>query len=187
MEITHAMGVAGGCTFDVGGYRGNLPPMTGEFDISWPSLSGVGQRRTNLFVRGHKKTFPQYRHPNWCDQTKPVWDGEWEQEAGYRAVAKEVGVAPEPASQRVPEVIVTVTRDGTPVANQYVYLIPAGGQSTNPIGVMTDADGKAWFVLQEPGRYRTVCGDLETGFQVSMQPVKQDPGYEYIQEVAVGD
>jgi len=187
MEITYDMGVAGGCTFDVGGYRGSLPPMTGNFTISWPSLSGRGQRRQNLYLRGHKKTFPEFRHPNWCDPTKPVWRGQWSEEAGYRAVAEKAGVTPGIASERVPEVIVTLTRAGKPVAHEYVYVLPQAGQSANPVGVMTDAAGTAWFVLPEPGKYRAVSGDLETTFDTSRQPLKQAPGYHYIQQVRLGD
>ncbi len=187
MEITCEKGVAGGCAFDVGGYRGSLPPMTSEFTITWPSVSGVGQRRRNLYLRGHKTNFPEYRHPNWCDPATPVFRGEWKEEAGYRAVAEKAGTLPEPACLRAPEVIVTVTSNGEPVAGDYVFLAPEAGQSTKPTGGMPDPDGKAWFVLQEPGTYRAVCGESECVFDAREQPLKVEPGYGYIQWVTLGD
>lgn len=187
MEITYDMGVAGGCTFDVGGYRGNLPPFPRDFTITWPSQSGVGQRRQNLFLRGHKKTFPEYRHPNWCDPSKPVFRGEWQEEPGYRAVAEKANSKPGPARVRVPEVIVTVTAGGKPVASEYVFVLPEAGQSTSAVGVMTDPDGRAWFVLEESGNYRAVCGGEEAVFEASGQPLRLEPGYGYIQRIGLGD
>ena len=194
MEITCDLGIAGGCTFDVGGYHGCFPPFPTAFAITWPSQSGVGQHRTNLILRGHKQTFPETRHPNWCDPSMPVFAGEWAEEAGYREVSEKAngrpyraGGHPGVATRRAPEVIVTVTRRAKPVAGEYVFLIPASGQATNPVGVMTDPEGKAWFVLQEPGTYRAECGGKATTFAASYQPLKLDPGYGYIQRVTLGD
>ena len=56
--------------------------------------------------------------------------------------------------RRAPEIIVAVTVNGRPATNAYVYLEPLGGQAANVRGVMADRNGKAWFVLAEPGRYR---------------------------------
>jgi len=187
LEITYELGVAGGCTFDVGGYEGSLPPFHTNFRISWPSLSGVGHRRWNLLLRGHKKSYPEHRHPNWCDSTKSVFAGEWKEEEGYRQVGEEANGALGVASRRAPEVIVSVTADGKPVAGEYVFLLPEDGQAANPIGVMTDPEGTAWFVLEELGNYRAVCGEKETTFEAAWQPLKVEPGYGYIQRVALGD
>ena len=147
----------------------------------------MGQRRHGLLLRGHKKTYPETRHPNWCDTSKPVFAGEWKEEAGYRAVGEKANGKTGVASVRVPETIVTVTSGGQPVAGQYVLLHPLDGQSTNPVGVLTDARGRAWFVLEEPGRYRVSCGAAETELEASMQPLKLEPGYDYIQWVRLGD
>jgi hypothetical protein len=54
----------------------------------------------------------------------------------------------------VPELIVTVTAAGEPAAQAYVFLEPLDGQATIVRGVMADDRGAAWFVLNEPGRYR---------------------------------
>jgi hypothetical protein len=187
MEITHDLGIGGGCTFDVGGYRGCFPPFPTAFAITWPSQSGVGQHRTNLLLRGHKKTFPEVRHPNWCDPAKPVFAGEWAEEAGYREVSEKANGHLGVATRRVPEVIVTVSRAGKPVAGEHVLLFPASSQAVSPAGVMTDPEGKAWFVLQEPGTYRAECGGRAVTFEASYQPLKLDPGYGYIQWVTLGD
>ena len=48
-----------------------------------------------------------------------------------------------------------------------MYLEPRDGQATNVRGTMADVDGRAWFVLKEPGKYNASCtvdgktGDLE--------------------------
>jgi hypothetical protein len=185
MEVTFDEGVAGGSSFDVGGYRGCLPPMGNEFEISWPSESGLGQRRRNLILRGHKITFPENRHPNWSDPSQPVYLQDWVEEPGYRDVAMKAYGGVEPATVRVPEVIVTVNRNGSPVPHENVILYPEEGQSVVPCGVMTDLEGRAWFVLREPGRYRAVCAENETTFTTTLQPLKLEAGYDYVQYVDI--
>jgi len=73
------------------------------------------------------------------------------------------------------------------VAGKYVFVFPEAGQSTNPAAVMTDPEGRAWFVLEEPGTYRAVSSDSECVFDAQEQPLTIEPGYEYIQWVALGD
>lgn len=183
MEITYEKGVAGGCTFDVGGYKGSLPPLHEAFDIAWPSESGMGQRRRNLLLRGHKATYPETSHFNWCDPAKPVFRGDWAEEEGYRRVCEKANRGLQPARARSPEVIVTVSSAGKPIAGEHVILYPEASQSTNPVGVMTDPQGRAWFVLQEAGRYRACCRGKEVAFEAAFQPLKLEPGYGYIQWV----
>ena len=48
----------------------------------------------------------------------------------------------------------TVTRDGQPAADAYVYAVPISGVTAPPVGLRADADGTAWFHLRDPGRYR---------------------------------
>jgi hypothetical protein len=55
---------------------------------------------------------------------------------------------------RRPEVIVTVSADGKPLADTYVYAVPIKGAPVVPVGMRTDKDGTAWFILREPGQYR---------------------------------
>jgi len=184
MDQTYDRGVAGGCTFEVGGYEGNLPPMSGDFEIDWPSESGVGQRRRNIVKLGHKVTHPgSPKHPNWCDPTKPVFVGEWKEQAAYADLAEKSGKRLEPANERAPEVIVTVTQNNQPVSHRHVIVHPLGDQSTSPQGVMTDLNGRAWFILPEPGRYQADCGSGSVAFVASTQPLGTTPGYAYIQHV----
>ena len=187
MEITWEKGVAGGCTFDVGDFWGCLPPFHPDFDISWPSESGWGHRRRSLLLRGHKRTYPETRHPNWCDKDKKVFDGDWAEQAGYRRVSEKTGGAIKPATTRAPEIIVTLMSGGKPLAGTHVLIEPVGGQSTNPVGVMTDSNGRAWFVLQEAGPYRAVCCGRETTFDAEFQSLNLEPGYDYIQWVQLQD
>ena len=79
----------------------------------------------------------------------------------------------------------TVTGDGSAVSHINVTLYPDEDQSMNPRGVLTDLNGRAWFVLQEPGRYRAVCDGGETTFTASTQPLEQVAGYDYIQQVEI--
>ena len=81
--------------------------------------------------------------------------GQWTKEA-YRE-ANDGKDLPSVPDRRAPEVIMEVTSGGKPVANAYVYLTPLDGQASNVRGVMADREGKAWFVLQEPGRYMASC------------------------------
>ena len=88
-----------------------------------------------------------------------------------------------------PEVIVRVTSAGTPLIGVYVYVVPQGGQSTNPLGVMTDRNGTAWFVLKEPGKYVAVCDvDGQAGsvrFRAKHGKTYARPGYRHIRWVSL--
>jgi hypothetical protein len=76
-------------------------------------------------------------------------------EAGARYLEHQVAVS----RTRRPEVIVTVTRNGRPVSDAYVYAAPVRGAISAPIGVRTDRAGTAWFGLRDPGTYRFACED----------------------------
>ncbi len=131
--------------------------------ITWPARSGAGLKPI-VQVWGHKEGLTNYLLPD-----RPlVFEniiGKHVREAFREANGGE-DLPPVP-DRRVPEVIVTVTAGGKPAAGAYVYLEPRDGQATNVRGTMADIDGRAWFVLKEPGKYNASCtvdgktGDLE--------------------------
>jgi uncharacterized GH25 family protein len=56
-------------------------------------------------------------------------------------------------NRRCQEALVTVTKEGKPLAGAVVILEPAEGQATVPLGAVTDANGTGWIVPRIPGRY----------------------------------
>lgn len=155
-------------------------------DVPWPSLSGEGPKVMRFRVGKGERTI------NWFDPKRPECNAEnliYEtvRDAFREAAGKDM---PPLNPQRAPEVIVRVTEGGRPVSGIYVFLEPLSGQSANPIGVMTDKDGTAWFVLKEEGRYRiTRCdagGFAECGEVVARcGPLDSKPGYSHIQWVNI--
>jgi len=87
-----------------------------------------------------------------------------------------------------PVLLVTVTEDGAPVAGVNLVALPLEGQSTNPVGVVTDPAGTGWIRLPEPGRYllRATRSD-GTVFQLEVEahrlPLDAAPGYDYLQHI----
>ncbi len=143
--------------------------------IPWPSLSGPDVK-VESFACG-----TQCDNINWFDPNRPevtmnpVWD----------AFRQAFNPMPPLQPTKAPELIVTVLdQTGNPCDGAIVVLTPAGGQSANPSGVLTDPAGTAWFVLAEPGPYRveacfrgqTVAAEVAT----RETPLAAKPGYDDI-------
>jgi hypothetical protein len=127
--------------------------IKGPLPVLWPSHSGTGLKAYS-HIWGYK-----YGCINFLLPDRPIVIPNVVGQAVKEAFRKTNGgkdLPPVP-DRRAPELIVSVTSGSEPAANAYVYLEPLDGQATNVRGVMADADGKAWFVLKEPGRYRAYC------------------------------
>jgi hypothetical protein len=132
-----------------------MPPL--QQASHWPSSSGEGQHPIDIRTGGLTWSPPDF--VNFLDPERAATDplptsgAMWE--AGARYLEHEVAVS----ATRRPEVIVTVTRGGRPVADAYVYAVPVRGVIAAPVGVRTDRAGTAWFALRDPGTYRFACRD----------------------------
>src|SRR3989339_770572 len=136
-------------------------------NIQWPSMSGEGTKAKQLIGGSSRTTY------NWFDPTKALYntnflfdrirDG-WANCPPYAAIPKfyEAGAgwytdtAFVNGLTRLPEVIVTLKDNGVVVPDEYVIIEPINTSKSNPVGVMTDKTGKAWFTLKEAGDYRIV-------------------------------
>jgi len=148
--------------------------------LRWPSQSGPGFKQEfgtgpngiygataiNWYIPGYPACVPNAVNKAYKENTRPM---------------------PEAPKTRRPEIIYQFIKDGKPLSGAMVFLIPLGGQGTEPVGVRADQEGKAWFVLQEPGDYLlTVEG---TGFRqnVTIDSLVQDlkPGLQYMPRVKI--
>jgi hypothetical protein len=137
------------------GQQAFRPPAPPAQPIRWPSASGEGQHPTDTRTGGLSWSPPDF--VNFFDAgraaVEPLPTAAAMREAGARYLEHEVPVS----ARRRPEVLVTVTRDGQPVADAYVFAVPVRGAITAPVGMRTDREGTAWFALREPGTYRFAC------------------------------
>jgi hypothetical protein len=136
--------------------------------IAWPSLSGPGIKCERLMTGSGNLSLI-----NWFDPERPIMTPNETYEVYARCWEKMPALNPE----RAPEVIVTVTQGGKPVPNAAVLARPLDRQATNPLGVMTDPNGTAWFVFQEPGRYEMSCQGATAIFEAKRLRTDSRPGY----------
>lgn len=84
------------------------------------------------------------------------------------------------AKYRRPEVIITVLKDGKPLADAYVYADRLRGAPGVPTGMRTDENGTAWFALREAGKYRFSVRDSEGWQSIELddplQPIDVERG-----------
>jgi hypothetical protein len=94
---------------------------------------------------------------------------------------------PEAPKTRAPEVIYQVIKNSIPLSGAMVFLTPANGQGTEPIGVRCDKEGKAWFVLPEPGEYLLSVEGTTFQQKVKIDPLPNDlkPGLNYMPHVKI--
>jgi hypothetical protein len=132
-----------------------LPPPAAP--VRWPSDSGEGQHPMDTRTGGLPWFLLDFA--NCLDPERPACEplptAAAMREAGVRYLEHEVPVS----RTRRPEVIVTVTRNGQPVADAHVFATPVRGAITAPVGMRTDRAGTAWFALRDPGTYRFECLD----------------------------
>jgi len=123
--------------------------------IAWPSRSGESQHPTSVKTGGLGGWVSEFA--NFFDPSKPAFDPLPAAKAMRETAPEFTGTKVPVAKYRRPEVLVTVSKDGKPVADAYVYAVPVKGAPVNPIGMRTDRDGKALIALRNPGRYQFLC------------------------------
>lgn len=158
------------------GWAKGQAQLSADVPITWPSLSGPGIKcerlRTGL---GNRSLI------NWFDPKRPVATPT----PVYETLRKSWRPMPPLRNAKAPEVIVTVTRGGKPLAGVAVMATPLDGQCTSPIGVMTDPAGTAWLILREPGRYRLSCGGKTVTFAARLGRLDAPPGFADVPRVAL--
>jgi len=120
----------------------------GDISVPWPSLSGPDPK-----IAIYTDWIP-WDNLNWFDTTRPVFTPTHvfnRVRDAYRQING--GDLPALPNTRNPELIVTLRYKSKPLPEAVVYLIPADSQPVLPVGVRTDAEGKAWFQADTPGRY----------------------------------
>ena len=87
---------------------------------------------------------------------------------------------------RFPEVIVTVARG---LGDRPVFALR--DDDPTALGVLPDPAGKAWFELPVAERYTLAYpsdgGTREVAFDARYKPLRQKPGYDYIDRVTLGE
>lgn len=172
---------------DYRGFKKRIPGMLFrpvEPEVSWPTQSGL-DARIDPFGRGTAEARGKAAlYLNWCDPSQPVSrptpTAQWWSEKFTELTGREVGQLSE---TRVPEVIVHVRGDGTSPGGGYVFAEPLEGQGLEAHGIRPDADGRAWFVLPEPGRYRFQHAGHAVEVVCEGTKIDRPPGYGHIQRV----
>ena len=175
---------------DYRGFTFQVPGMLSQPlnpKITWPSQSGA-DARVDPFGEGTQQAWGKAAvYVNWCDPTLPVSKPTalraWWKNMFHELAGEDVG----PLSKtRVPEVIITVlAAPGKPVPGAMVFVSPLENQAVVPYGVKADADGNAWFVLPEEGRYRFTAGKASVEVKCKRTKIDVKPGYEHVQRVNI--
>ena len=144
--------------------------------VAWPSLSGPGRKEEFAFTAGCYG----YLNINWFDPAYPAATPN-AVNAAYKAALRPM---PELNRNKPPELLAIVTRNGKPVPAVNVTVSPAGNQATSPKLILTDAQGTAWFRLDESGPYTVECGGVTARVETTptnTYPVK--PGFGHLQHL----
>lgn len=144
------------------------------FPIDWPSLSGPGLKPEFYrfqSVYGHGSINP-------CDAGRPVYVPN----AVNAAYQDATWPMPPLSRHRPTEALVTVTEHGEPVPLARLVLTPADGQASEPLGVRADTQGRAWVLLEEPGRYDARVEGKETATTLDFGPIglEMQAGFGYL-------
>ncbi len=148
--------------------------------VPWPSLSGTGGWRNEkicqVWYMGNINYFDPARPV--CTPTKAFY--------AYKEAFRPMPLGP---IVRPPELIVQVRSQGKPVAGVNVFVGPKSGESLSVSGVRADGDGKAWFVLSEPGTYEIsldVNGKtIQKEVQLTTSILNDQAGFDYITQVQI--
>ena len=144
--------------------------------VPWPAMSGKGARMDYL------RSGTQSDNLNFFDPTRP----EFTPNAVYYAFRDAFDPMPPLREVMDPEVIVTVPAGGRTDLSVWVV----GSSLACPQGVLPDKEGRAWFHLPAAGDYTALYDTgstvLKADFHAETQPLKQPPGFDYIQRVSVG-
>ena len=146
------------------------------YTVQWPSQSGSGNRDLPTAKLANESA-------NWCDAAKPAW----RQSEFAKAFAKwfpqftkselKPGV-----SGLSPELLATGLKPGS-----VAWLVPSETAACNPLGVLSAADGSAWFIVPRPGNWRLVHEQGEKTIEVRPLGDIPSPGYGQVLQVKAGD
>jgi len=178
---------------DYRGFTLQIPGMLSapvSAQVTWPSQSGTDARIAPFGGSTPDALGKAALYVNWCDPARPVSlptpTRAWWRSMFRKLTGRDVGPL---AKKRVPEVIVTVRREGKPVAGAHVFVRALEGQGLEPYGVKADERGTSWFVLPEAGLYRFTCaeGALAGSVDVECRCHKIDvrPGYSHVQHADI--
>lgn len=120
-----------------------MPQTVFSVPVVWPSMSGSGGIRAEKL---YLDNMTLRRGPvNFFDPERPAYTPTAVMEA-YRNIFQPL---PELQIRRSPELLVEVVRDGKPVPRGNVF---SKGESSGRQGIQSDAQGRAWFCYDLPGR-----------------------------------
>ncbi len=120
-----------------------MPQTVFSVPVVWPSMSGSGGIRAEKL---YLDNMTLRRGPvNFFDPERPAYTPTAVMEA-YRNIFQPL---PELQIRRSPELLVEVVRDGKPVPRGNVF---SKGESSGWQGIQSDAQGRAWFCYDLPGR-----------------------------------
>lgn len=151
----------------------NLPRYP-YFPVAWPSRSGPGLKpefHRFLSFYGYGSVNPYFADRKVCVLN-----------AVNKAYKECTHPMPPLASDRPPEVLLTVEHQGAPLPFALVTLVPESGQACPPTTVRADSRGRAWFVLDEPGAYevRVEGGGRAVPLTVKPVPFVLRAGFGYL-------
>ncbi len=154
-------------------------PRYPYFPIEWPSCSGPSYKpdfHRYITCYGYGAVNAHFRELPLCVPNAVT--------AAYKDSTR-----PQPplGARHTTEVLVTVTRGGTPLAFAQVVLTPRAGQACGPLGVVADAGGRAWFVLPEPGAYEARVEGASGVTPIEAAPLSSalTPGFDYLPRITM--
>ena len=143
-----------------------------------PTLS-IGRVRSGPGNRDKPVNFLAGREPNWCDSSRPAWKQSAYAEEFARLLKQYLRSELKPAAAAVlPEVLVSGLRPGS-----WVWLAPADPTRGNPVGILAAADGTAWFVAPQAGRWRLSHERGDRLIELKSLRDIPSPGYGYVQRI----
>ena len=122
------------------------------------------------------------RGVNWCDTTQPMWMPTVYSEL-FRELNREyMGEYPKLfPGKTYGELLVSGVASWAPI-----FLMPDDDTQAPPLGVMSDANGTAWFITKRTGNFHLVHPAGKESLYIEPQsPVPAGPGYKHIQRLMI--
>lgn len=153
--------------------------LPGALAISWPALSGPSYKNSHHALNHYYG----YTHVNWFDTNYLAYV----LNAVNRAYKESSHPMPPLSKERPVEALIRVQSGGKPIPYAQVFLSPKSGQTCGMIGVLADSNGRAWFALDEPGRYeaRVEGRRMATPITVKRVPFTFKPGFDYLTRITL--
>jgi hypothetical protein len=152
--------------------------QSGSPAITWPSASGLGQHPEQLTIGG--LNYNPIEFVNFYDRRRAALSPTALHSTIRAAAAHYLGYKTRVSTTHRPEVLITVTRGGAPVADAYVIARPIAGVRGSAEGMRTDARGTAWFQLRDAALYEfssTVAGQTKSVvFEAPLRPLNLAEG-----------